>query len=274
MNVHICKNLFESLNSAGFFSDIKPAEFGAAKIVQVKGQPAAAAQNPFEFIRSENPDTVFAALDLLDTHTAAIMLLAMPPLYASSLYTQFDTHKKKELAVLLLQVFTLSEKIVSAYAEYFAEKIRAQKIGEKERYGGTDFAVKFNELLPLKDWRMFIAAANDALPEKVSEVKKRVVEFEDIIHLSDRDIQKLLRETDSQLLAKALKGSDKAVQEKFYRNVSKRQAALLKEDMEYMGPLREKDRDNAQSKIIATIKALEEKGEIVIQRGDDDTLVD
>ena len=83
-----------------------------------------------------------------------------------------------------------------------------------------------------------------------------------------------MRETDSQLLAKALKGADEAVQEKFYRNVSKRQAALLKEDMEYMGPLREKDRDNAQSKIIAKIKALEEKGEIVIQRGDDDTLVD
>lgn len=247
----------------------------AAKITRVCGQtPSSSTENPFEFIRSKNPETVFAALDLLDAHTAAIILSAMPVQFFPSLYAQFDAAKKTELAALLLQGFTLSEKIVRAYAEYFAEKIRLQKIEEQERYGGTDFAVKINEVLQLKDWRVFIAATNDALPEKASEVKNRVVEFEDIIRMDDRSIQKLLREVDSQLLARSLKGADEAVQEKVWRNMSKRAAAMLKEDMEFMGPLREKDRDEAQTEILCKIKRLDQKGEIVIQRDDGDTLVD
>ena len=92
--------------------------------------------------------------------------------------------------------------------------------------------------------------------------------------LDDKSIQKIMREVDTSELSKALKGVDADVQDKIYRNMSKRAAALLKEDMEYMGPTRRKDVEDAQQKIVAIIRKLEEQGEVIIARsGEEDVLV-
>jgi flagellar motor switch protein FliG len=97
--------------------------------------------------------------------------------------------------------------------------------------------------------------------------------FEDIVMLDDRAIQKVLREVDSQELAKALKSVDTEVQDKIFRNMSKRAAGMLKEDMEYMGPVRLKDVEEAQQKIVSIIRHLEDTGEIVVARAGEDELV-
>ena len=97
--------------------------------------------------------------------------------------------------------------------------------------------------------------------------------FEDIVMLDDRAIQKVLREVDTQELSKALKSVDTEVQDKIFRNMSKRAAGMLKEDMEFMGPVRLKDVEEAQQKIVSTIRHLEDSGEIVIARSGEDELV-
>jgi flagellar motor switch protein FliG len=97
--------------------------------------------------------------------------------------------------------------------------------------------------------------------------------FEDIVMLDNRSIQKVIREVDTQDLTRALKGVDTEVQEKVFQNVSKRAAQALKEDMEYMGPVRIKDVEEAQQKIVAVIRHLEDTGEIIIARGEDDQLI-
>jgi flagellar motor switch protein FliG len=97
--------------------------------------------------------------------------------------------------------------------------------------------------------------------------------FEDIVMLDDRAIQKVMREVDQQELSKALKSVDAEVQDKIYRNMSKRAAQMLKEDMEFMGPVRLKDVEEAQQKIVAIIRHLEDTGEIVVARAGEDELV-
>jgi flagellar motor switch protein FliG len=97
--------------------------------------------------------------------------------------------------------------------------------------------------------------------------------FEDIVMLDDRSIQKVMREVDAQELSKALKSVDTEVQDKIYRNMSKRAAQMLKEDMEFMGPIRLKDVEEAQQKIVAIIRHLEDTGEIVVARAGEDELV-
>ena len=97
--------------------------------------------------------------------------------------------------------------------------------------------------------------------------------FEDIVLLDDRSIQKVLREVDTGDLAKALKAVEADVQDKIYRNMSKRAAALLREDMDYMGPIRLKDVEESQQKIVNIIRKLEEAGEIVIARSGEDEII-
>ena len=120
---------------------------------------------------------------------------------------------------------------------------------------------------------MIIEALEDDDPELAEEIKKKLFIFEDIVLLSDKDIQKVLREVDTQELAKALKGVDPEVQEKIFRNQSKRASALLKEEMEFMGPIRLRDVEECQQKIVNIIRKLEDQGDIVIARAGEDEIV-
>ncbi|MCL2179876.1 MAG: hypothetical protein FWB83_01995 [Treponema sp.] len=99
-------------------------------------------------------------------------------------------------------------------------------------------------------------------PELAEEVKDRMFSFSDIASMNDRDIQKVMREVDSQELAKALKKTDESVKEKIYYNMSKRAAAMIREDMEYMGPVRICNIEEAQRKIVSIIRHLDDAGEI------------
>ena len=104
-------------------------------------------------------------------------------------------------------------------------------------------------------------------PELVEEIRKRMFVFEDIILLSDRAVQVVLRQVDTHDIALALKTASEDVTEKIFRNMSKRAAQMLKEDMDYMGPVRLREVEDAQQRIVNVIRQLEDSGEIIIARG-------
>ena len=105
-------------------------------------------------------------------------------------------------------------------------------------------------------------------------VKNMMFVFEDIVHLDDRAIQAIMKEVDMKELATALKGTPGEVQEKIYKNMSERAVAMLKEDMEFMGPVRLRVVEESQQKVVSIIRKLEESGEVVIGRsGEEDVLV-
>lgn len=140
--------------------------------------------------------------------------------------------------------------------------------------GGVESIVEILNLVDRTTEKSIIEVLEEDDPELAEEIKKRMFVFEDIVMLDDKSIQKIMREVDTSELSKALKGVDADVQDKIYRNMSKRAAALLKEDMEYMGPTRRKDVEDAQQKIVSIIRKLEEQGEVIIARsGEEDVLV-
>ncbi len=113
-----------------------------------------------------------------------------------------------------------------------------------------------------KRWGLF-----DRNPILANSVEKYMFLLEDIVHLSDRDTQRVLREVENTTLAKALKGKNtEAVREKFVRNMSKRAAEMLNEDIEFIGPIRIRDILAAQNEVLDIIRKLEDKGDIVIGR--------
>jgi flagellar motor switch protein FliG len=110
-------------------------------------------------------------------------------------------------------------------------------------------------------------------PELAEEIKKRMFVFEDIVMLDDRSLQLVLREIDNKELSLALKGASGDVANKIYKNMSKRAAEMLKEEMEYMGPVRIRDVEESQQRIVNVIRRLEESGEIVVSRGRGDEII-
>jgi flagellar motor switch protein FliG len=110
-------------------------------------------------------------------------------------------------------------------------------------------------------------------PELADEIRKKMFVFEDILLLDDRAIQRVLRDVENSDLEVALKGANEEVQNVIFKNLSSRLASMIKEDMEFMGPVRMKDVEEAQQKIVNIIRRLEESSEIVISRGGGDEIV-
>ena len=110
-------------------------------------------------------------------------------------------------------------------------------------------------------------------PELAETIRKRMFVFEDIITLDDRSIQRVIREVESKDWALSLKASNDAVQERIYKNMSQRAASMLKEEIDYLGPVRLRDVEEAQQRIVAVIRKLEDAGEIVVGRGGEDEII-
>ena len=139
--------------------------------------------------------------------------------------------------------------------------------------GGVDATVAILNTVDRATEKHIMESLELEEPELVDEIRKKMFVFEDILLLDDRAIQRVLRDVDNGDLGTALKSANEEVQNVIFKNMSKRLSAMIKEDMEFMGPVRMKDVEEAQQKIVAIIRKLEEAGEIVISRGGGDEIV-
>jgi len=111
-------------------------------------------------------------------------------------------------------------------------------------------------------------------PRLVEEITELMFMFEDLVHLPPATIQRILKEVDSKTLALALKATSNELKEKIYENMSERAANMLKEELDYLGPVRIKDVEQAQKEILEIARRLEEQGEIMLVRGEDEQLIE
>jgi flagellar motor switch protein FliG len=139
--------------------------------------------------------------------------------------------------------------------------------------GGVDAIVEILNSVDRGTEKHIIEELEIEEPELADEIKRKMFVFEDILSLDDRTIQRVLREVDNNELGIALKGATEEVQNVIFANLSKRLATMIREDMEFMGPVRMKDVEEAQQKIVNVIRKLEDSGEIVISRGGGDEIV-
>jgi flagellar motor switch protein FliG len=139
--------------------------------------------------------------------------------------------------------------------------------------GGVESIVEIINLTDRATEKHIIETLEDEDPELAEEIKKRMFVFEDIVMIDDLPMQKIIKEVNSKDLAKALKSVDAGVQDKVFKNMSKNAVVMLKEEMEYMGPVRLMDVQESQQKIVSIIRHLEDSGEIVIARSEEDGLV-
>ena len=139
--------------------------------------------------------------------------------------------------------------------------------------GGVDQVVEILNAVDRGTEKHIMETLEIEEPELADEIRKKMFVFEDILLLDDRAIQRVLHDVDNNDLALALKGSNEQVQTAIFNNLSKRLAAMIKEDMEFMGPVRMKDVEEAQQKIVNIIRKLEDSAEIVISRGGGDEII-
>lgn len=219
-----------------------------------------------ESFRNTDPAVLSRVLQSSGDSVCASVLSSLDSGKAATLMESFPVERQANIFSIMSMGGGFSKSVMEA----IEKSVLSEVVDEQNKESASSFDIESSA-------RIFSAmnynACSRVLPliEKLSsetftELNKRIFMFEDIVLLDDRSIQRVLREVDSVELAKALEGADSEVCDKIYRNMSKRAATMLKEEMEFLGPLSIKDVYEAKRKIVSVIRRLEEGGDIVIVR--------
>lgn len=207
------------------------------------------------FLRQESPQTCALVLSLMNSWASPEILKLLPPI------------PQPEIIRRIAQGVSVPAWVL---AEIYAElQILAAADLPVDAGGGIKPAAEMIVMSGRATERFIIESLEDEDPETAEKIKQNLFVFEDLVLLEDRAIQKVLREAENQVLALSMRGVDLEVQEKIFRNMSQRAQKLLKEDMDFMGPVRLRDVQDAQQTIVNIVRQLEENGDIIIARAGD-----
>ena len=267
-------NQFISTGGIDYARELLEKSLGSQKAIDIINRLTSSLQvRPFDFIRRTDPAHLLNFIQQEHPQTIALILAYLEPNKASIILQNLPHEVQSDVARRIATMDRTSPEVLREVERVLEKKLSTLSSEDYTTAGGVENIVEILNLVDRASEKQIIEALEDEDPELAEEIKKRMFVFEDIVMLDDRAIQKVMREVDSQELAKALKSVDTEVQDKIFRNMSKRAAGMLKEDMEYMGPVRLKDVEEAQQKIVSIIRHLEDNGEIVVARSGEDELV-
>lgn len=257
-----------------YAKDLLEKALGSEKAMEVIGKLTASLQvRPFEFIRKTDAAQLLNFIQDEHPQTIALILSYLSTQQASSIISALSQDKQADVAKRIAQMDRTSPDVIKE-VEHVLEKKLANLVNQDYTIaGGVDAIVDIMNTLDRGTEKHIMESLEIDEPELADEIRRKMFVFEDILTLDDRSIQRVLREVDNNELAVALKSAGEDVQNAIFNNLSKRLATMIKEDMDFMGPVRMKDVEEAQQKIVNIIRKLEDSGEIVIARGGGDELV-
>lgn len=234
---------------------------------------AALQVRPFDFARKTDPAQLLGFIQNEHPQTIALILAYLQPEQASLILSSLSPELQVDVARRLAKLDQTTPEVVEEVEGTLEKKLSAFVTQDVTPAGGIDVAVEVLNRVDRATEKWIMESLEEDDPELAEEIRKRMFVFEDIILLSDRDVRTVIQEADSRDWKYALKVVSDEVAAKIFRSMSKRQAEIIREDMEYLGPIRLKDVEAAQQRIVSVIRRLEEAGKIVIARGEDEYVV-
>ena len=222
----------------------------------------AESQNLLTFIQDEHPQTIALILSHLESTQAANVLKGLPQ------------GKQVDVVRRMATMETTNPEVIHE-VEASLEKRMASVVSQKfEQSGGIETVAEVLNLTDRTTEKGILESLEEQTPELVEDIRKLMFVFEDIMLVDEKGVQRVVKEIETQDLALALKTASEELKEKIFRNLSQRAVDLLKEDMDYMGPVRLSEVEAAQQKIADIVRRLEEAGELIIQgRGGEETVI-
>lgn len=257
-----------------YAKDILEKALGTQQALEVINRLTVSLQvRPFDFVRKTDPSQLLNFIQNEHPQTIALILAYLKPNQASAVLSALPQDKQADVARRIALMDRTSPEIIKEVEKILEKKLASMVTGDFTSAGGVQSIVDILNSVDRSTEKYIMETLEVEDTELAEEIKKRMFVFEDIVTLSGRSIQRFLREVDNSQLAVALKGTSEQVQNIIFSNMSKRMAEMIKEDIEYMGPVRLRDVEEAQQKIVNVIRKLEEAGEIVISRGGGDEII-
>lgn len=258
----------------GYAKELLEKALGAEKAKDVIGKLTASLQvRPFEFVRKTDATQLLNFIQDEHPQTIALILSYLSSSQSSSIISALAPDKQADVAKRIAQMDRTSPDVIKEVEKVLERKLASLVNQDYTIVGGVDSIVEILNTVDRGTEKHIMEILEIEEPELADEIRRKMFVFEDILSLDDKSIQRVLREVDNNELAIALKGSNEEVQNIIFNNLSKRLATMIREDMEFMGPVRLKDVEEAQQKIVNIIRKLEDSAEIIISRGGGDEII-
>ncbi|WP_110929413.1 flagellar motor switch protein FliG [Bacillus massiliglaciei] len=228
---------------------------------------------PFDFARKADPAQILNFIQNEHPQTIALILSYLDPAQAGQILSDLPQDMQADIAKRIALMDSTSPEIINEVEQILERKLSATVTQDYTQTGGVEAVVDVLNGVDRSTERTILDALEIQDPELAEEIKKRMFVFEDIVTLDGRAIQRIVRDSDNEDLKLSLKVASDEVKDIVFKNMSKRMVETFIEEMEYMGPVRLKDVEEAQSRIVTVIRRLEEAGEIVIARGGGDDII-
>ena len=258
----------------GYAKELLENALGTDKAMEVIGRLTASLQvKPFEFVRKADASQLLNFIQDEHPQTIALILSYLPAGQAAQIISALPPDRQADVAMRIATMDRTSPDVIKEVERVLETKLASLVNQEYNVIGGVDAVVEILNTVDRGTEKHIMETLEVEEPELADEIRKKMFVFEDILSLDNRAIQRVLRDVDNHDLALALKGATEEVQNVILNNLSTRLASMIKEDMEYMGPVRMKDVEDAQQKIVNIIRKLEDSAEIVISRGGGDEII-
>lgn len=258
----------------GYAKELLEKALGDEQAVSVITKLTSSLQvKPFEFVRKTEPAQLLNFIQDEHPQTIALILSYLAPSQAAAVISSLPPDRQPDVAKRVATMDRTSPDIIKEVEKMLESKLASLVNQDYTIIGGVDQVVEILNTVDRGTEKHIMEILEIEEPELADEIRKKMFVFEDVLLLDDRAIQRVLRDVDNNDLALALKGTNEEVQNAIFNNLSKRLATMIKEDMEFMGPVRMKDVEEAQQKIVNVIRKLEDSAEIVISRGGGDEII-
>lgn len=228
---------------------------------------------PFDLVRRTDPKQLLSFIQGEHPQTIALIMTHLPPDKAAILLSSLPQERQADVTKRIALMGRTSPEVLKEIEKILERKISSLAPTDYTTSGGIQSVVDILNRSDPSTLKVVMDSLEVDDPELAEQVKRQMFVFEDIVMLDDRGIQMVLREVDMKDLALSLKGSNPEVGQKIMANMSARASQNLREDMEFMGPVRLRDVEEAQQRIVKVIRRLEETGAIVISRGGSDEII-
>jgi flagellar motor switch protein FliG len=258
-----------------FARELLEASLGRERAAEIVGRLNTAFMDvPFGFLSQADPRQVLSFLQDEHPQTIALVLAHIPAIQASQILSGLAADLQADVAHRIAMMDRTSPDIIRQVEATLERKLSSVlQPSDLSSVGGLEPLVEIINRADRATERMILEGLAERSPELAEEIRSKMFMFEDITSLDDRSIQLVLRQVETNDLATALKGVRDDVRQKVMTNLSERAADNLSDEIEMLGPVRLRTVEESQAKIVQAIRTLEESGQIVIRRGDDDEFV-
>ena len=248
--------------------------FGEEKAGLIVGRVLQAMQvMPFDFLKRADATQITSFIQNEHPQTIALILAYLAPAQGAAILSGLPQDLRAEVARRIATLDKTPPEVIREVESVLQRKLSSVVSTDFSHAGGVKALVEVLNYVDRSTEKTILESLSESNPEIADEVKKNMFVFEDIILLDDRAIQMVLKEVDTKELAVALKGVGENTQVRIFKNMSERAAAMMKEEMEFMGPVRLKQVEESQQKIVSIIRKLEEAGEIIVARGGGEEMI-